>query len=34
MEFKEISEKEQRKLTELFYQWQRDYLRKRRLFKA
>jgi c-di-GMP-binding flagellar brake protein YcgR len=34
MEFKEISEREQKKLTELFYQWQRDYLRKRRLFKA
>lgn len=33
MEFKEISEGEQKKLTELFYQWQRDYLRKRRLFK-
>jgi len=33
MEFKEITEKEQKKLTELFYQWQRDYLRKRRLFK-
>ena len=34
MEFKEISEKEQKKLTELFYQWQREYLRKRRLFEA
>ena len=34
MEFKEITEKEQKKLAELFYQWQRDYLRKRRLFKA
>ena len=34
MEFKEITETEQKKLTELFYQWQRDYLRKRRLFKA
>ena len=33
MEFKEITEGEQKKLTELFYQWQRDYLRKRRLFK-
>jgi c-di-GMP-binding flagellar brake protein YcgR len=31
--FKEITEEEQKKLTELFYQWQRDYLRKRRLFK-
>ncbi len=34
MEFKEITEQEQKKLTELFYQWQRDYLRKRRLFKV
>jgi len=34
MEFKEITKTEQKKLTELFYQWQRDYLRKRRLFKA
>ena len=34
MEFKEIIETEQKKLTELFYQWQRDYLRKRRLFKS
>ena len=33
MEFEEITENEQKKLTELFYQWQRDYLRKRRLFK-
>ncbi len=33
MKFKEITETEQKKLTELFYQWQRDYLRKRRLFK-
>jgi c-di-GMP-binding flagellar brake protein YcgR len=32
--FKEITEEEQKKLTELFYQWQRDYLRKRRLFKV
>ena len=32
--FKEITETEQKKLTELFYQWQRDYLRKRRLFKS
>ena len=32
--FKEIIETEQKKLTELFYQWQRDYLRKRRLFRA
>ena len=34
IEFKEIIETEQKKLTELFYQWQRDYLRKRRLFKS
>jgi c-di-GMP-binding flagellar brake protein YcgR len=34
MEFMEITETEQKKLTELFYQWQRDYLRKRRLFKV
>ncbi len=32
--FKEIIETEQKKLTELFYQWQRDYLRKRRLFRS
>ena len=32
--FREITEEEQRKLTELFYQWQRDYLRKRKLFKT
>ena len=32
--FKEIIEPEQKKLTELFYEWQRDYLRKRRLFKS
>ena len=34
IEFKEIIETEQKKLTELFYQWQRDYLKKRRLFRA
>ena len=34
MAFKEIVETEQKKLTELFYRWQRDYLRKRRLFKS
>ena len=32
--FKKIREEDQKKLTELFYQWQRDYLRKRRLYKA
>jgi len=34
MEFKEIDEDEQKKLTRLFYRWQRDYLRKRRLMGA
>ena len=34
MEFKEITEDEQKKLTQLFYKWQRDYLRKRRPFKV
>lgn len=34
MAFKEIIETEQKKLTELFYRWQRDYLRKRRLFRS
>jgi len=34
MEFKEINEEEQKKLTELFYRWQREYLRKRKLFKV
>jgi len=34
MEFKELAEEEQKKLTALFYQWQREYLRKRRLFKV
>jgi c-di-GMP-binding flagellar brake protein YcgR len=34
MEFTEITGDEQKKLTELFYQWQRDYLRKRRPFKT
>jgi c-di-GMP-binding flagellar brake protein YcgR len=33
IEFKEIAEDQQKKLTTLFYQWQRDYLKKRRLFK-
>jgi len=32
--FTEITETEQKKLADLFYQWQREYLRKRRLFKA
>ena len=34
MEFKELAEDEQKKLTELFYWWQREYLRKRKLFKG
>ena len=34
IEFKELAEDEQKKLTELFYWWQREYLRKRRLFKV
>ncbi|MBT8370734.1 MAG: hypothetical protein HKO68_18290 [Desulfobacterales bacterium] len=34
MEFQEMTEIEQKKLTELFYQWQRAYLRKRRLFEV
>ena len=34
IEFKEISEAEQKKLTDLFYKWQRDYLRKRRILRA
>jgi c-di-GMP-binding flagellar brake protein YcgR len=34
MEFTEIDEDEQKKLTQLFYRWQREYLRKRRLMGA
>ena len=34
VEFKEVSEAEQKKLTDLFYKWQRDYLRKRRFLQA
>jgi c-di-GMP-binding flagellar brake protein YcgR len=34
MEFKEIREDERKKLRELFYDWQRDYLRKRRLLES
>ena len=34
MEFTEITEDQQKKFSALFYQWQRDYLRKRRIFKA
>ena len=34
IEFMEIAEDQQKKLTTLFYQWQRDYLKKRRQFKG
>ena len=34
LEFREISEEEQKKLTELFYMWQRDYLQKRKILRA
>jgi c-di-GMP-binding flagellar brake protein YcgR len=34
IEFKEVIDTEHKKLTGLFYQWQRDYLRKRKLFKG
>ena len=34
MEFVEMDEEEQRKLTQLFYSWQREYLRRRRLMEA
>ena len=34
IEFLEISEAEQENLTDLFYKWQRDYLRKRRFMQA
>ena len=34
IEFKEISEEQQKNLTDLFYKWQRDYLQKRRIMRA
>jgi len=34
IKFKKISEGEQKKLTDLFYKWQRVYLRKRRALQA
>jgi c-di-GMP-binding flagellar brake protein YcgR len=34
IEFKDIAEDQQKKLTTLFYQWQREYLKKRRQFKV
>jgi c-di-GMP-binding flagellar brake protein YcgR len=33
LEFKEIAEDEQKKLTRLFYSWQREYLRRRKLMR-
>ncbi len=33
IEFKKIAADQQKKLTTLFYQWQREYLKKRRLFE-
>lgn len=34
IEFKEVSEAEQIKLSDLFYNWQRNYLRKRKFMQA
>ena len=34
LEFKEIEENEQKKLSRLFYSWQREYLRRRRLMRG
>jgi c-di-GMP-binding flagellar brake protein YcgR len=34
IEFKEMAEDQQKKLTTLFYQCQREYLKKRRQFKV
>jgi len=34
IEFKEVSEAEHKKLTDLFYRWQREYLRKRKILQA
>jgi c-di-GMP-binding flagellar brake protein YcgR len=34
VQFKEIEEAEQKKLTQLFYRWQREYLRRRKLMRA
>jgi len=34
IEFMEINEVEQKKLTNLFYKWQREYLKKRRFLQA
>ena len=34
IEFKEVSEAEHKKLTDLFYKWQREYLRKRKIMQA
>jgi c-di-GMP-binding flagellar brake protein YcgR len=34
IEFQEISERQQKNLTDLFYKWQREYLRRRKLLRA
>ena len=34
IEFKEMAEDQQKKLTTLFYQWQREFLKKRRQFNV
>ncbi len=34
IEFKEVKEAEQKKFTDLFYKWQRDYLRKRKILQT
>ena len=34
IEFKEINEEEQKNLTDLFYKWQREYLRRRKIMRA
>jgi c-di-GMP-binding flagellar brake protein YcgR len=34
LEFIEISEEEMKNLTELFYKWQREYLRKRKIMRT
>jgi len=34
IEFKEMSEEEQKNLTDFFYKWQREYLRKRKIMRA
>jgi c-di-GMP-binding flagellar brake protein YcgR len=34
IEFKEISQAQQKKLTHLFYKWQREYLKRRKILQA